>query len=486
MEKFRELSTLKTTKFVLVAVAIWLIVGNLASMWNAIDSRYFDQDEFQHTHIAWNMFNGLLPYRDFFEHHGPLYAELNTKILQFLIDTPDSFETLIFLRKTSFLFIALTALFVFLVAKVISQSKTAAFFSAAVFLSWEIVQKKGIEIRPDVLQNLFWMIGCYAFVIGWKKPQKIWPILAGMFWALMISCNAKAAVGAVGIIFFLILEFTKKDQRSLVLRQALWICAGCALILSIIFIRYAIEGAFTDLIYYNVSQNLNAISDRPQAAFVRSQMLSRIYANNLALVVSSLVGIAAINLKSPQQLALFLAIVPCIFGVYKGLFSQFYLIFIPILCVFFAHAIKRFVLSPQISSRFNIGAKVAICCSILWIVIVSSIQNSNFYRKRDLDASFTMSKNTIEWVLEHAARDERMVSLWIRCGGYIFNKDIEYQWLGLKKEFIDNFESSMEYHKPRLLFASERGLKNSPLAAYIRKKYAPIDEDRMCVWERKN
>ena len=38
-----------------------------------ISRRVFDPDEFEHSHAAWSVFKGLLPYQDFFEHHTPWY-----------------------------------------------------------------------------------------------------------------------------------------------------------------------------------------------------------------------------------------------------------------------------------------------------------------------------------------------------------------------------------------------------------------------------
>ena len=36
-------------------------------------NRIFDPDELEHSHAAWSMFKGMLPYNDFFEHHTPWY-----------------------------------------------------------------------------------------------------------------------------------------------------------------------------------------------------------------------------------------------------------------------------------------------------------------------------------------------------------------------------------------------------------------------------
>jgi len=33
--------------------------------------RWFNPDEFEHVHVSWCIANGMVPYRDFFEHHTP-------------------------------------------------------------------------------------------------------------------------------------------------------------------------------------------------------------------------------------------------------------------------------------------------------------------------------------------------------------------------------------------------------------------------------
>src|SRR5262245_1099807 len=68
--------------------------------------RSFDQDEFQHLHSAWCIFKGLLPYRDFFEHHLPLYYFLVAPIFRFYnveVNVADAIASLFFMRKAMWL-----------------------------------------------------------------------------------------------------------------------------------------------------------------------------------------------------------------------------------------------------------------------------------------------------------------------------------------------------------------------------------------------
>ena len=48
-----------------------LIAGTCAVRMPLLRTRTFDPDEFQHLHAAWLVYQGGVPYRDFFEHHMP-------------------------------------------------------------------------------------------------------------------------------------------------------------------------------------------------------------------------------------------------------------------------------------------------------------------------------------------------------------------------------------------------------------------------------
>src|ERR1700733_8557786 len=44
----------------------------------------FDGDEAQHLHVVWGWVHGLLPYRDVFDNHGPLFHVLCAPLLAVL------------------------------------------------------------------------------------------------------------------------------------------------------------------------------------------------------------------------------------------------------------------------------------------------------------------------------------------------------------------------------------------------------------------
>jgi hypothetical protein len=60
------------------------ILGLLLAWIPVILPRWFDSDEFEHSHAAWCVFKGMLPYKDFFEHHTPRYYYLLSPFFHWL------------------------------------------------------------------------------------------------------------------------------------------------------------------------------------------------------------------------------------------------------------------------------------------------------------------------------------------------------------------------------------------------------------------
>ena len=69
--------------FLLVAIA-----GLLLARIPVIPVEIFDPDEFEHAHAAWSVWRGLLPYRDFFEHHTPWYYLALSPVLSLVRGRP--------------------------------------------------------------------------------------------------------------------------------------------------------------------------------------------------------------------------------------------------------------------------------------------------------------------------------------------------------------------------------------------------------------
>jgi hypothetical protein len=145
--------------------------------------RSFDPDEFEHSHAAWCMSKGMLPYRDFFEHHTPWYYYLLRPFFH-AFDVAGSLES----ARHFFLFgrvlsLALTALSVFLVARIghLWQDRKTGVLAALLLVSQPVFFEKAIEMRPDVLAL---------------------PMFAGCLWLLLRATARDSIQATKGLRYF--------------------------------------------------------------------------------------------------------------------------------------------------------------------------------------------------------------------------------------------------------------------------------------------
>src|SRR5688500_12708503 len=67
----------------------WLVPAAVFATWPWLAAnRLYDPDEFEHLHAAWCIADGQTPYRDYFEHHGPLTYYLLAPFVSWFGDTP--------------------------------------------------------------------------------------------------------------------------------------------------------------------------------------------------------------------------------------------------------------------------------------------------------------------------------------------------------------------------------------------------------------
>jgi 4-amino-4-deoxy-L-arabinose transferase-like glycosyltransferase len=189
--------------FVLVALA-----GLLVARIPLIPIRSFDPDEFEHSHAAWCVFKGLLPYKDFFEHHTPwYYFALSPFFHWFQVD--QSFESarkfLLFGRGLSLVLTVLSTMLIFLVGRIGADRKVG--LVAGLFLVGQpVLIQKTLEIRPDVLALPFFLGGLYFLLRGLHKgassgtPSLRWFLGGGMCLGAAVMCTQKMLFVLPGVL----------------------------------------------------------------------------------------------------------------------------------------------------------------------------------------------------------------------------------------------------------------------------------------------
>jgi hypothetical protein len=70
-----------------IGVAILLVL--LGLRWFYLNAQPWDSDEPQHLHVVWAWANGMLPYRDVFDNHSPLFQAISAPLFALLGERTD-------------------------------------------------------------------------------------------------------------------------------------------------------------------------------------------------------------------------------------------------------------------------------------------------------------------------------------------------------------------------------------------------------------
>ncbi len=153
----------------------------------------FDPAELENLQASWLVHQGLIPYRDFFEHHSPLFFYLAS--LQFFFahveSDPSAAIRLIFANRTTFWILSLATVTGAAFLGLLWKNKNTAFYSGIFLLSTAMFYRSGTEIHPEALAGFLWMICSLTLFLALVKGhnlhlRQMWTILAGILYGLVI------------------------------------------------------------------------------------------------------------------------------------------------------------------------------------------------------------------------------------------------------------------------------------------------------------
>jgi 4-amino-4-deoxy-L-arabinose transferase-like glycosyltransferase len=176
-----------------------VIAGFFVARIPVLSHQFFDPDEFEHAHAAWCVFKGMIPYKDFFEHHTPFYYyALSPFFHWFRVD--QSFDSarhfLTFARGLSLLGALLSVALVFLLGRLLAERRVGV-WAGFLLVVQPFFFEKMAEIRPDVLAHPFF-VGSLCFLqCGLARDtdsvkRRLWPFLgSGLCLGAAIMCTQK-------------------------------------------------------------------------------------------------------------------------------------------------------------------------------------------------------------------------------------------------------------------------------------------------------
>ena len=112
------------------------------------------------------MFKGLVPYRDYFDHYTPLFHVFLVPFFHFFkleTDMAEGLAFFFFARKLMWLISSLILLLTFWLGT-LWRNKEIGLVAVLFLLSTEAYWNTSLEIRPDPVATIFWLLYLVTFV----------------------------------------------------------------------------------------------------------------------------------------------------------------------------------------------------------------------------------------------------------------------------------------------------------------------------------
>src|SRR6516225_8811143 len=152
----------------------YAIAGLLLARLPLLSRCAFDPDELEHAHAAWSLSRGMLPYRDFFEHHTPWYYYLLGPLFRWF-DVDGSFESArLYLIAGRGLSLILTAISIVLLVRIGRRwaDRRVGLLAGLLLALQPFFLQKTLEMRPDVPALAFMLVGLGLLVRGLRASRE--------------------------------------------------------------------------------------------------------------------------------------------------------------------------------------------------------------------------------------------------------------------------------------------------------------------------
>ena len=167
-------------------------------------------DNVEHLHSSFLVASGLVPYKDFFQHHNPLMWYLFAPVMKLFAYNATASEVISFI---SFLVFLKSLVYVYRIGDEFLGSKFIGVIAVMAIMvpSYKIF---ALDFRPDNYM-MFCLMGCIYYYFSYLKHKKVWQLCVAMCYGV---CSFLFAQKALFVLFGLFLSgvyFIYKKEISL-------------------------------------------------------------------------------------------------------------------------------------------------------------------------------------------------------------------------------------------------------------------------------
>lgn len=324
--------------------------------------RALNVDEFEHAHATWCLSQGLVPYRDFFEHHTPwlyfLFAPLFARSTA--ARDPDAARQLLLALRLAMW--TMTAAAVALTWKLgrLWHDRTTGVVAAFLLASSIQFLDVTLEFRPDVPALVCWLVSLVCAMRAWRTERvsvaSAWFAASGLAFSAALLFTQKYVFVVPGLVVMFIGYVIDRRRSGIGHARRIAIVAVFVVAVCVPFVAtmwwFAARGASSAFVYYNLDVNVRANANR----FSPLPLLVSNLVHSPALMVLGTVGfwacLSAIRVQHPNdRLVLVGPAASLVAGlvVFGRVYGQYLVMFFPLLAVFAAAA------APSVVGRMSQG-----------------------------------------------------------------------------------------------------------------------------------
>ena len=241
-KRLRSRFPLTTFAWILLALSVALLfMGSL--------NRFFDHDEFEAMHTSWYIFQGERIYEDFIQHHFPLLHYLLLPLYTIFGSTT---ETIIAARVVMFFSVLGMLTATYLIALEVYRKHLIAVVGTLFLTLITLFTAKAIEIRPDVPQSLFVMVGTYLVLRAFRTRSRWAFILGGVCFGVAVLFLQKAIIflGLIGLVML-----ARVWSRKLKLQEVVTFSAAAVATVSPFVLYFFATKTLDAFIFWNFTYN---------------------------------------------------------------------------------------------------------------------------------------------------------------------------------------------------------------------------------------
>lgn len=176
----------RSPRDVTLVVATVLVV--LAMKWHYLDLLKVDSDEPQHLHVVWLWTQGLLPYRDAFDNHMPLFSWAMAPLLGWVGERPDA----VLAMRLPMLLLWLIGLWPLVSIAHAAGGRRVLPLAVLLVALDTVLFAYSQQFRPDNPWALFWLAA--MAVLASAGSARIRLVLAGLLAGAALATSMKSTV----------------------------------------------------------------------------------------------------------------------------------------------------------------------------------------------------------------------------------------------------------------------------------------------------